>query len=77
MVYTIQVPAGVMELGSEGSAAGGRWSDPSEWQRSKFHERIASRKFLAPQQEDGTVYHFLLKSKSTGNQASSITYMPV
>ena len=39
--------------GSEGSAAGGRESDLSEWQRSKFRERIASKKFWAPQQEAG------------------------
>ncbi|MBO5078748.1 MAG: hypothetical protein J6B67_03580, partial [Oscillospiraceae bacterium] len=32
MVYNTQAPAGVM--GSEGSAAGGRRSDPSEWPRS-------------------------------------------
>ena len=37
--------------GSDGSAAGGGVSDLSEWQRSKFCERIASRKFWVPQQD--------------------------
>ena len=39
--------------GSEPRAASGRTSKANEWQRSKFRERIASRKFRAPQQ--GTI----------------------
>ena len=37
--------------GSEPRAASGRTSKANEWQRSKFRERIASRKFRAPQQD--------------------------
>jgi len=37
--------------GSDASAAGGGWSELSEWQRSKFRERSANRKFRAPQQD--------------------------
>ena len=39
--------------GSDGSAASGGRSDLSEWQRSKFCERTANRKFRAPQQDPG------------------------
>ena len=37
--------------GSKASAARGRFSEPREWQRSKFRESFASKKFRAPQQE--------------------------
>ena len=39
-------------MGSDGSAASGGRSDRSEWQRSKFRERTANRKFRVPQQGD-------------------------
>ena len=38
-------------VGSEPRAASGRTSKANEWQRSKFRERIASKKFRAPQQD--------------------------
>ena len=41
--------ADMMELGSEGSAAGGGGSDPSEWQRS-----IKSRESVSPKILSGT-----------------------
>ena len=40
-----------MPVGSDASAAGGRISELSEWQRSKFREQSANRKFRAPQQD--------------------------
>jgi len=40
-----------MPGGSELSAACGRFSEASEWQRSKFRERTASKKFWVPQQD--------------------------
>ncbi len=36
--------AGMVELGSEPSAAGGGYSEATEWQRSKFCELSASNK---------------------------------
>ena len=42
---------GDREGGSEPTAAGGGRREASEWQRSKFCERIASKEFRAPQQE--------------------------
>ena len=37
--------------GSDASAACGRYSELSEWQRSKFREPSANKKFRAPQQD--------------------------
>ena len=37
-------------MGSDPTAAGGGGREGSEWQRSKFRERIANRKFRVPQQ---------------------------
>ena len=44
----------LVQRGSEPSAAGGRCSEVSEWLRSKFCERSASKEFWAPQQELST-----------------------
>ena len=43
-------PSWMQEKGSEPTAAGGGGRKASEWQRSKFCERIANGKFRAPQQ---------------------------
>ena len=51
MVYNKQVPAGVMELGSDGSAACGGYSDLSEWQRSARDAGVHAKDIRrAPQQ---------------------------
>ena len=39
-------------VGSDPTAAGGGGREGSEWQRSKFRERTANRKFRVPQQGD-------------------------
>ena len=64
LVYTVFVPAGVM--GSEGSAACGGLSDPSEWQRWKN-----SKKSVSLQNFSGT---------ATGKdllQRSNLQHLPV
>ena len=38
-------------MGNEPTAAGGGRKEAREWQRSKFHEQTANKKFWAPQQE--------------------------
>ena len=42
-------------LGSEGSAAGGRYSDPSEWQRSTKSRKSVSPKILSGTATGGMV----------------------
>ena len=53
----------MVELGSDASAACGRTSELSAWQRSKFRERTANRKFRAPQQEDSLDLGFSIPIK--------------
>ena len=49
-----QTKASPVQGGSDPSAASGRKSEVSEWQRSKFWRLIAAAKFWAPQQEVAT-----------------------
>ena len=40
----------LLKMGNEPTAASGGRKEAREWQRSKFHERTANKKFWAPQQ---------------------------
>ena len=74
VVYNIFRYPGVAQLGSEATAASGGVREPSEWQRSKFHERIASKKFRAPQQEGRLIWEL---EHQTGSTAPNVGYSPV